>query len=98
MLVWISAYIKSTKGMRSLDVALMEKNGAHEFKKKSDANENLFGKFWRLFWNSEEGTRTCKKGSQRTSFFLLLSISPLLKITKTFFQLSSFSFLLFKFH
>lgn len=28
MLVWISAYIKSTKGMRSLDIALMEKNGA----------------------------------------------------------------------
>ena len=46
MLVWISAYINLTKGVRSLDAALREKNGAHEFKKKSDANENLFGKFW----------------------------------------------------
>lgn len=54
MWVWISAYINLTKGVRSLDVALKEKMG-HTNLKKSDANENLFGKFWRLFWNRRLG-------------------------------------------
>lgn len=70
MLVWISAYINLTKGVRSLDVALKEKNGAHEFNKKNQMQTKTylgnFGDCFGIDALDEEGTRTCKKGSQRT--------------------------------